>query len=466
MSETIPPISPFSIPNIRRYIAFKVLFNSRFYYPVFTILFLDFGLTVAQFAILNAVWAATIVIAEVPSGALADIVGRKRLLVFATLTMVVEVGIISFVPTSDLSFVFYVFLINRILSGLAEAAASGADEALAYDALKDQGNPDDWGRVLEVLARFQSLGFIIAMSAGAALYDPHLMESFCRLFGSAISLTQETTMRFPLYATLVLSLFACLATLGMEEVDSPSASSGDPGPLSRIHRIKTAFHLTFSAGAWIFKTPFVLSVILFGMLFDGIIRMVITLSSQYYRMIHLPESLFGIIGSMVALLGFVIPRIARKIAEQKSPVQGLWITAVLTLSGLTAMRFFWPWTGLLPALVTFSAMYFTGFFVSFYVNRETASNQRATVLSFKGLSYNLSYGILGIGYALLLKTTKQSLEPNFFSENPDNLPAMLEDLVFKESFSWFPATFLTGFVLLCLIYLFFIKHRISKSQHH
>jgi len=452
--------SPFSIPNIQRYIAFKVLFNSRFYYPIFTILFLDFGLTVAQFAILNAVWAATIVMAEIPSGALADIIGRKRLLVFATLTMVVEVGMISFVPTSNSSLIFYVFLINRILSGLAEAAASGADEALAYDALKDRGNPDDWGRVLEVLARFQALGFIIAMSTGAALYDPRLMEGLCQFFGFSISLTQETTMRFPLYATLILSLFACLATLGMEEIAQTIATSEDaPG---RIPRIKQAFSLTFTAGAWIFKTPFVLSVILFGMLFDGIIRMVITLSSQYYRMIQLPEALFGIIGSMVAMLGFIVPRIARKIAEQKAPAQGLWITAALTISGLTTMSFFWPWTGLLPALVTFSAMYFNGFFVSFYVNRETASQQRATVLSFKGLSYNLSYGILGTGYALLLKTKKQALEPEFFLENRDMGPAMLDNIVFKESFTWFPGTFLMGFVFLCLVYLFFIKNKIPK----
>jgi MFS family permease len=460
MPKDTNAVSPFSIPNIQRYIAFKVLFNSRFYYPVFTILFLDFGLTVAQFASLNAVWAATIVMAEVPSGALADILGRKRLLVFATLTMVLEVGMISFVPTSNPSLIFYVFLINRILSGLAEAAASGADEALAYDALKDRGNPDDWGRVLEVLARFQALGFIIAMSTGAALYDPRLMEGLCRFFGFHIVLTQETTMRFPLYATLVLALFACLATLGMTETGRTSAASEDS--FDRIHRVKQAFRLTFAAGSWIFKTPFVLSVILFGMLFDGIIRMVITLSSQYYRMIHLPEALFGLIGSMVAMLGFIVPGIARKIAERNRPSQGLWVTAALAFSGLTAMSFFWPWTGLLPALVTFSAMYFNGFFVSFYINREADSEQRATVLSFKGLSYNLSYGILGMGYALLLKAKKQVLEPKLFLEKNDIGPAMLDNMVFKESFAWFPGTFLTGFVLLCLVYWFFIKKQISK----
>jgi len=456
------PVSPFSIPNIRRYIAFKVLFNSRFYYPVFTILFLDFGLSVAQFATLNAVWAATIVMAEVPSGALADVIGRKRLLVFATFTMMVEVGMISFVPTSDPSLVFYVFLINRILSGLAEAAASGADEAMAYDALKEQGNPHDWGRVLEVLARFQSIGFIIAMSTGAALYDPHLMESLCHFFGFSISLTQETTMRFPLYGTLVLSIFACVATLGMVETSpKQEAKLEEPGKLIRLSR---AFGLTFQAGNWIFKTPFVLSVILFGMLFDGIIRMVITLSSQYYRMIQLPEPVFGIIGSLVAMLGLVVPRIARKIAENHSPARGLWLTAGLAFLGLGSMSFFWPWTGLLPAIVTFSAMYFNGFFVSFYVNREAASEQRATVLSFKGLFYNISYGMLGMGYALLLKTKKMALESEMspLSEtiNPDT--AMIENLVFRDTFIWFAGAFIVGFSLLCLVHFLFLRNRNKK----
>ena len=61
--------STFAIRNVRLFIAFRVFFNARFYYPVFTILFLDFGLTLEQFALLNAAWAAAIVLLEVPSGA-------------------------------------------------------------------------------------------------------------------------------------------------------------------------------------------------------------------------------------------------------------------------------------------------------------------------------------------------------------------------------------------------------------
>jgi hypothetical protein len=57
--ETPPKTSPFKLGNIRLFIAFRIFFNCRFYYPVFTILFLDYGLTLEQFALLNAAWAAT-----------------------------------------------------------------------------------------------------------------------------------------------------------------------------------------------------------------------------------------------------------------------------------------------------------------------------------------------------------------------------------------------------------------------
>ncbi len=438
----------FSIPNIRLFIAFKVFFNSRFYYPVFTILFLDFGLTVAQFSILNAVWAATIVLAEVPSGALADIIGRKRLLVFATATMIVEIGIISFIPKGNPSLIFMVFLVNRVLSGLAEAAASGADEAIAYDSLAAKGDPDQWGRVLEILMRFQSIGFIVAMTVGAAIYDPSLLEKICYIFGLTISLTQETTMRFPLYLTFILAICAFITTLKMEDPDSGPGTSE-----IKTKQVGQAFSLTLKAGRWIFKTPFALSVILFGMLFDGIIRMVITLSSQYYRMIELPESTFGIIGSLVAMFGLVIPKIAKKIAENRSPSYALWVTAALTITGTGTMSFFWPYTGLVPALITFGTMYFTGFFVSFYINQITSSDQRATVLSFKGLAYNISYGVLGVLYALLLKIKKQGLTS-----------ADVENTVFMDTFSGFPITFIVWFLILLVIYVLWLKKPSSPPQ--
>ena len=108
-------VSPFQISNIRYFIAFRIFFTSRFYYPVFTILFLDFGLSLEQFAILNVVWSATIVIFEVPSGALADVIGRRNLLVFAGIAMVFEMALLCFVPMGNNNLLFGIFLINPCL---------------------------------------------------------------------------------------------------------------------------------------------------------------------------------------------------------------------------------------------------------------------------------------------------------------------------------------------------------------
>ena len=120
----------------------------------------------------NLVWALSIVVAEVPSGALADIIGHKRLLVFAALLMVLEMALLVFVPLGASPLLFLVFLLNRICSGLSEAAASGADEALAYDSLKSLGREAEWPKVLERTTWVVSIGFFTTMILGAFAYDP------------------------------------------------------------------------------------------------------------------------------------------------------------------------------------------------------------------------------------------------------------------------------------------------------
>ncbi|MBC2711552.1 MAG: MFS transporter [Desulfosarcina sp.] len=419
------------------FIAFRMFFNCRFYYPIFTVLFLDFGLTVAQFSILNAVWAATIVLAEVPSGALADIVGRRRLLVFAAFSMLVEMAILCLAPMGNTTLLFGFFLVNRVLSGLAEAAASGADEAIAYDALQEKGMADQWGRVLDVQMRLRSVMFILTMTVGAAVYDPDLMTRIMAAFGSDHPFTQAQTLRFPLYLTFVLALFTLAAVLRLDEsCPNPKADGTCEKPFGGL--AMDAFKLTLDAGGWILKTPFVLAVILFGMLFDGILRMVITLASQYYRMVQLPESVYGIIGSVMAVMGLFIPRLALRIAENRSPAFCLWTTAATALAGLFGMVFFWPYTGLVPALVAFSALYMVGFYVSYFVNQQTSSSRRATVLSFKGLAYNLSYGFIGLVYAGLLEVKKKGFN------TADMSTQAVENMVFTDTFFWFPLSLAVG----------------------
>ena len=425
--------SPFAVRNVRLFIAFRVFFNSRFYYPVFTILFLDFGLTLDQFAMLNAVWAATIVLLEVPSGALADLIGRRNLLIITGVLMVVEIGLLCIVPQGRADLLFAAFLVNRILSGAAEAAASGADEAIAYDSLKARGRAHEWPLVLERLVRFQSGAYLLAMSIGAAVYDPVLMQKMAGWLGWNVQLNQGTTLRLPLFLTLGMAVLTLITTLRLRE---PAAQEKPNG--RQAASVATVFKLTLAAGKWILQTPFALVLIIAGLLFDNCIRMLITLNSQYYRAIQIPEAAFGLIGSALAVLGFIIPLLARRMVLQYSPLRNLMIMISTTLVGLWGMTYFWPIYGLLPIVLLIAVMYFNNFFMSHYLNRLSSSEQRATILSFKGLSFNLAYGLIGIFYSILLAVLRGKMR----LESPGLETAAIENNVFEASIGYFPWYFL------------------------
>ena len=452
--ETPVKTSPFKIQNIRLFIAFRVFFNCRFYYPVFTILFLDYGLTLEQFALLNAAWAATIVLLEVPSGALADMVGRRNLLVFTGALMVMEMMLLCFAPRGNPGLLFALFLVNRILSGAAEACASGADEAIAYDTLKEKGDINDWPRVLEVQMRVQSIAFIIAMSLGAAVYDPNLMQRLAHGLGLNVHLDQGLTLRFPPFLTLLMAILTLLCALRMRETDSGKGHIY----AGRGSSIVEAFKLTLAAGKWILITPFALIIILAGLSFDNCIRMIITLRSQYYRLIDLPEAIFGLIGSGLAIMGLVMPRLARIMAQKHSPQFNLMVMAGCTLIGLIGMTFFWPIIGLIPVILLAGVIYLQNFFQSHYLNRITRSHQRATVLSFKGLSFNLAYGMIGVLYSMLLAHLRSVVG----KVQPDLTGAQLENLVFIKSIAYFPGYFL----LTMLGVLIFASWRLKHSDVH
>ncbi len=443
--------SPFSIANIRLFIAFRIFFNARFYYPVFTILFLDFGLTIEQFALLNTVWAITIFCSEVPSGALADILGRKKLLIATSFLMVAEMSVLAFVPLGNGSIIFWAFFTNRVLSGLAEAMASGADEAIAYDSLTTDGNTDDWPKVLSLQMRLRSIGTIFTMTLGALLYDPSSVNRLLSWFGSSLVLSQQTTMRFPIYLTLVMAVFATIAAFRMEE---KAKNKEEESGITTLAALK----ITWMAGVWITRTPFALAVILFGMCYDHILRMILTMASQYFRQIHLPEASFGMIGSALALLGLITPKFAEYMVEKNTPAGNLlWVSAI-SLMGLFGVTGFFPYWGLLPMALIFIAMTFVSFFTSHYLNRIAKSSQRATILSFKGMAFNLCYGLIGIVFALFIghqRKLGQAIHPNWSKQ-------AIENFAFERAVSWFP-----WYTIICLaLTLIFCLYRLRGRVDH
>ncbi len=414
--------------NIRNFIAFRMFFNARFYYPVFAVIYLDFGMTLEQFAILNSIWAATIILAEVPSGALSDIIGRKKMIVTAGILMVVEMLVWGFAPTSNLDVLFWILAINRVLSGLAEAAASGADEALVYDSIDEAGKKDEWGLILQKVTRWQSFAFMVALLTGGILYDPDAMTHVCQFLGFDLLLTQQETMRWPIFLNLVTALLTLLAALSLRETRNYQSNTD---PISS----KTAFAQTWRVAKWIARTPFALIVILAAATIDSAIRMFITMNSEYYRQISFPEVAFGIIGAVIALQGMVVARISREMTERFGPNQNFLIISFITLLAFIGIRFFIPYFGVVFSMLLFVAMGMTGFCTSFYLNKTADKSIRATLLSFKGLALNLGYGGIGILYALLVAYLRE--RPELSADS---------GMLFQVSSEWFAPWFALTFI--------------------
>ncbi|HBT97818.1 MAG TPA: MFS transporter [Desulfobulbaceae bacterium] len=386
----------FAIRNIRLFIAFRVFFNNRFYYPVFTILFVDYGLTVEQFSLLNTIWALTVVAAEVPSGALADAFGRKRLVVLAAALTTVELAAMAFAPTGNASLLFSLFLASRVLSGLADAASSGTDEALAYDSLAAAGLAYEWPKALSAQMRLTALFFVVTSISGAMLYDPAAMNTLCGYFGLVPHLTQSDTMRFPMYAALALAIINLPVALAFQE----KARLRRGGFLRQLRR-GTANIAT--AARWIVATKLAMAIIFIGMAYDHILRLIATITSQYFRVCGLAESRFGLVNAAVSVMGLFVPKLAEWLVG-RYPLGVNWlITAAISLTGFFLLASFQLWLGITAVLLTFMAMTLTSFFTSHYLNAICDSGIRATVLSFKGMVFNLGYGLAGILFAFAMR---------------------------------------------------------------
>jgi MFS family permease len=438
--------------NLKLFILFRLFYTARFYYPVFTVLFLDYGLSLEQFAILNLVWALTIVMAEVPSGALADIVGRKRLLVFAALIMVVEMSLIVFAPIGASSLLFLMFLGNRICSGLSEAAASGADEALAYDSLKALGREDEWAQLLEKTTFVVSIGFFSTMILGAFAYDPGIVNGFLGVINSHWVLADNIVIRLPVILTLITACLVLITSLSFYDLDEFRNRRESVHDSAHNKSLIDPFRQILLAANWTLNHRFILFVILAGLALDSVGRQFAVLASQYYRVIEIPVSWFGFIGAAMALIGIINARISRYLVSHQSPFFNFMALSAVLMIGLVGISFAVPVVGMLFAIGAFAMMGMVQFQTSYYINKEVDSEIRATVLSFRGLALNLGLGMASLLYTAYVSTLRSRRQVELSGEN-------LDAEVFIDALFGFPIYYLILFLSVLLLARVFVKQR-------
>jgi hypothetical protein len=263
------------------------------------------------------------------------------------------------------------------------------------------------------------------------------MNAVFQFLGISFMVEQTQLIKLPILLTFFSGIVVFCMALRMKE---PPAEGGR----TLRETLANSWRLTGAATRWIWATPLPFAIILAAMAIDSVVRQFLTLASEYWSVIDLPIASYGLIGSGMALMGLFVPRIARLLAEKNTPVKNFLLTVGAVMIGLTGLGLAIPIWGILPAVLLYASIQLMGFFVSRYLNEVALSEQRATVLSFRGLSTNFSYGAVSILYSGLIVWIKME-------DGNTDVGDATQHSVFVESLQVFPWYFAFTVMMVFLI---------------
>ncbi|MDF2543787.1 MAG: transporter [Herbinix sp.] len=118
------------------------------------------GLTITMVVATEIVYGITVALFEIPSGIMADILGRKRMLLIAASLSVCEFIIIYFAHG------FWLFALAVLVAGISNALKSGSLQAIMYDSLAVEGKESKFETIYGRYHAIDTLGASAAALIG------------------------------------------------------------------------------------------------------------------------------------------------------------------------------------------------------------------------------------------------------------------------------------------------------------
>lgn len=155
--------SGISSHNINLLYIIAFLQGLMFFLPILSLYYQETLFSVQNVALIFSIEAIGSVIFEVPTGAIADLFGRKKTMILATIINIIGIAIL-YIGGSMLMFAIY-----AILSALAHSLSSGTDTAILYDTLKNEGKEKYYKKASGILMSIWPIGASLSSIIGGYL---------------------------------------------------------------------------------------------------------------------------------------------------------------------------------------------------------------------------------------------------------------------------------------------------------
>lgn len=342
--------------------------------PVIVPFFASKGLSLAEVFYLQVTYAAAIVLLEAPSGYLADLFGRRTILIAGGLAHGLGYFCLNFADG------FLGLVVFEIFAGIGASLLSGADVAILYDsqlALQEQGKENELTHESDQSRGIAQLGFYRsgAEGLGALLGGLLALKSF-----DLMVLMQSVSA----WMCLIFALFLKEPSLN-RQVESDQAKQNTE---SRLRVSQVIKHMIYGDPVlkWLVITIPIYNLATFHAAW---------LIQPYWEAQGISLALFGVLWFAQSLTVAISSKLGFLLERKLGAVMALLVIAALPILGHFGMATFQGWLGIGLGLLLFTSRGLCQVILVNALNKRVPSGFRATANSLTSFLFRLGFIVSG-----------------------------------------------------------------------
>jgi MFS family permease len=292
------------------------------------------------------------VLCDIPSGALADLIGRKKTVILGR-AFLLGSAVMFTVMTNPLQ-----AWIGNILWALGFSLQSGADTALLYESLKEQGSEGEYKRI-----------------EGQAIGTRLIVIACCVL---AAGFLAKINLRLPMYLSLPFVLIPLISAFFFKEPAKTERFSAQKQ--LKVLKQGVMFALRSTNVRW---------MVGFAALLATTSKVWFFTYNPYFEKVQIPLEYYGIIFFLLNVVAWLSSHFAYKIEHKLGERACIAMMVFCVGVPIMLMTLFPSQPFAYLVLVQNVVRGFMKPFVGDYMNRHIATEMRATVLSVQSSAANL-----------------------------------------------------------------------------